>query len=91
MLNKYKKKIVITFLIILWFFWIALKGYISGSNVVPIWYDPWLYRWIHLAYSWISNDFNLLNLPNRVKHEPLWWIASVNNTIIWWNIELYKK
>ncbi len=78
------------FLTIFLLAWIALAVYRVApyfSSIIPLGYDPWVYRWIFTAYSHLFPWFHFGQVPYRIMHEPLWWILSVLVSKLWISID----
>jgi hypothetical protein len=85
------KKILTCWLCVVLFTILALivKGVIFVHNwFIPLWYDPGLYRAIHLAYeNMIQNWQWFWSLPTWIKHEPLWGLMSALVAKLWVGID----
>ena len=57
------------------------------SSMIPLGYDPWVYRWIFTAYLHLAPWFNFGQVPHWIMHEPLWWILSVFVSKLWISID----
>jgi hypothetical protein len=58
------------------------------SSMMPLWYDPWVYRWIYLAYVKLAPVFQFSHVPYRIMHEPLRGIFSVVISKLWISIDI---
>jgi hypothetical protein len=57
------------------------------SSMIPLWYDPWVYRGIFTAYLHLAPWFHFWHVPYRIMHEPLRGILSVIVNKLWISID----
>lgn len=57
------------------------------SSMIPLGYDPGVYRWIYIAYLKLFPLFHFGQVPYWIMHEPLWWILSVLVSKLWISID----
>ncbi len=59
------------------------------SSMIPLGYDPWVYRGIYLAYIKLIPFFHFSHVPYWIMHEPLRGILSVLVSKIWISIDMF--
>lgn len=89
------KKLIIFIVAVVILLLTYFKIYVFSQNLwVPLWYDPWIYRGIALAYEvlvqkwWILGVWwHLWDLPLWIRHEPLRWWLTVALSRVWISID----
>jgi len=60
------------------------------TSMIPLGYDPGVYRWIYLAYLDLAPRFHFTgHVPYWIMHEPLRGILSVVVAKLWISIDLF--
>jgi len=57
--------------------------------MIPLGYDPWVYRGIYIAYLNLAPVFQFTHVPYRIMHEPLRGILSVFFSKIGISIDIF--
>lgn len=78
------------FLIVFWSLGAVLAVYRVApyfSSMIPLGYDPGVYRWIFTAYLHLSPWFHFGHVPYWIMHEPLRGILTVLVNKLWISID----
>lgn len=73
---------------ILLLLFVVTRSFPFWTSVIPLWYDPGLYKSMFLAYINLESLWQLSALPNRIQYmyEPflwLWWTTAIP-LMVWW-------
>lgn len=88
-ISKRQKRLVYTFLA--WTFACAIyRVFPYFSSMIPLGYDPGIYRGIYTTYLHLAPRFHFGNqLPSWIMHEPLRGILSVVVSKFWISIDIF--